>query len=75
MKIVLTYGDDWQGLYINDVLITEGHSVTVAEAVEAISERLPRLDISFETKEANYAWLNDRGGFPDKLEKVKLSNV
>ena len=74
MKISLVHGDDWQGLFINGILVTEGHRVTVEEAITAISERLVRQDIQFESLEANYKWLEDRGGFTEKLEKVKLGN-
>jgi hypothetical protein len=74
MKIVLVSGDDWEGLYINDCLITEGHKVTVREVVQAISERLIRLDITYEWKEADYEWLHVRGDLPQELKKVKFLN-
>lgn len=73
MELVIVNGDDWEGLYINGVLVTEGHSISNRELAEAIIERLPRLNISYECKEADIDWLHDRGSLPEKLEKVKLN--
>lgn len=74
MKIVIVNGDTWEGLYINDVLVCQGHSVSLRELGEAICERLPRLNMSFDTKHADLDWLDGEGYLPETLEEVKFEN-
>ena len=74
MRVVLATGDtDWQGLYVNGELVTQGHSVRLDELAEAIISRLPRLDISYEEKTVNYDWMKDRSDLPDDIEKVTFN--
>jgi hypothetical protein len=75
MKIVIaTNNDDWEGLYINDYLVTQGHEVTVDEVARAIAERLVRLDIQYERKDVDPRWLYERSDFPETLEEVIFLN-
>lgn len=36
-KLVLVLGDDWEGLYVDGALATQGHRVTLAEMAAALS--------------------------------------
>lgn len=65
-------GSDWSGVYIDDDLIFEGHSLDpffVAElAVDRRVEGVVRLYADIE-------WLEDRGDLPANLFDVKLGAV
>lgn len=43
IDVVMVYPEcgDWEALYINGVLATEGHSVRIDEAVESLGQRVP----------------------------------
>lgn len=76
MKIILATGDmDWQGLYVNGKLAAQGHNIQLHELADAIIERLPRLDISYEEKSVDYDWMEDRGDLPDNIEEVEFGNA
>ena len=64
-KIHLVSGDDWEGLYINGNLVTEGHQITNEELLEI-------LGVDFNTSLADIDWLEERGSFPEKLTDVKF---
>jgi hypothetical protein len=74
MKIVIVNGDTWRGLYINGVLVCQGHNVTARELGEAICERLPRLDMTYDEKYADLDWLDGEGYLPETLEEVKFED-
>lgn len=74
MEIIIVDADDWQGLYINGVLTCQGHSITAADVAEEIIERLPRLNMTFDVKEVNSKWMENRSDLPTELEKVKFLN-
>lgn len=55
--------DDWEGLYLDGKLVTEGHHVTLNDLAEAAG-------LDFKQREAThqgYAYLADQGDFPEKL--------
>lgn len=39
-KLTLVRADDWEGLYVGDNLVTEGHSIDLQEALEAVGMKL-----------------------------------
>lgn len=57
-------GDDWEGVYINGKLVTEGHHVR-------IDELLQLLGIDGGQIYADDAWLAEQGSLPENLEDVK----
>jgi len=64
-KFHFVYGDDWEGLYIDGKLVTEGHAITVEEFAEIIG-------VEFNESFADIDWLQEEGSLPEKLEDVKL---
>jgi len=63
---LVTNYEDWEGLYIDGVLKTEGHSIALREAFEACG-------ILLFVKEADHEWLDEQGSLPDTLKEVKLA--
>lgn len=69
-KLVLVRADDWEGIYVDGKLVTEGHSHDTLEAIKlAIKHGVSEA----ETKWANDAWLHDQGNLPNKLADVKFA--
>lgn len=56
--------DDWEGLYIDGKLVQEGHVIQK-------DELLRHFGITLDTVEVAPDWLEDRGGFPEKLSDVE----
>lgn len=69
-QFVIVDGDDWSGIYVDGVLLTEGHSFQAGEVLQAAMNHGP-VD-SIETRYADAAWLEDRGRLPTKLSDVKV---
>ncbi len=62
--------EDWQGLYINDDLITEGHNVYTFEALMHVSS-LGRFSLyAYTISDSADKWLNEYGSLPDSLEQL-----
>lgn len=68
-KLVLVRGDDWEGIYVDGTLVTEGHSTETIAAIEiAVAHHVTEC----ETQYADLAWLHDEGNLPRRLDEVKL---
>ncbi len=65
-KITIVYGDDWEGLYLNGVLVTENHSLHVGEVLEA-------LEISCGYEETDREWMDERRCLPRLLDDCKIT--
>ena len=61
---LLAYVDDWEGIYVDGVLVTEGHRIR-REEYASIVGRDP-----CEHREANSEVLADLGNFPRALSDV-----
>lgn len=61
---ITTNHDDWEGLYVNGVLFTEGHKLRSEDIFEA-------LGIEYEEITA-YSHLENYGSLPDKLEDLEV---
>lgn len=71
-KLVLVRGDDWEGIYVDGNLLTEGHSIEVMDAVQlAVTHRVTE----YETQWADLTWLHDEGNLPRRLDEVKLQGA
>lgn len=57
----MVYGDDWQGLYLNGVLFTEGHSVHISELGAIINNGGAN---QFTSHEVCFMWMYDMGHLP-----------
>jgi hypothetical protein len=77
MKVAIVRGEDWEGLYINDRLMNENHSIMTARALEILSEAFNALPpnsnpiIEVEAVDADDEWLSTRGSLPRNLKDVK----
>lgn len=67
--VVFVYGDDWQGLYVEDLLVTEGHQVSTNDALEAV-QNLGVFQIGLSI-EADQEWLESEGSLAAALADVK----
>jgi hypothetical protein len=63
--LVTSASGDWEGLYKNGVLLSEGHSIHIEDLFEL-------LELDFEQLEAKEDWVEERGDLPEKLEEVVL---
>jgi hypothetical protein len=63
-KVTFVDGDDWEGLYIDDKLVIEGHVVR-------IDDMLRLLGIDGEKIYADDEWLQEQGTLPVNLSEVK----
>jgi hypothetical protein len=69
-SVVMIYGDDWQGLYIDGRLKTEGHKISVCDFATHVCD-LGKFE--FDGEDADQDWLEDRGSLPKNLSEVKIS--
>lgn len=64
ITVVEDPGGDWVGLYVNDVLIFEGHSLSGVQLLDLLA-------LPFECVEADEEWLADCGNLPTTLADVR----
>ena len=71
IKIVIITANDWQGLYLNGVLVTEDHKIDAIAALRAMDgyKFEGRLDFS-NLAGVDEEWLLEQGRFPARLEYV-----
>ncbi len=66
---LVSNGDDWEGLYIDGVLVNEGHTITLGDLAEAFDCRLTRVDVLSD-------WLGGEvGRLPDKLTDIPKTAI
>lgn len=63
-KIVFVEGDEWEGLYIDNKLATEDHSLSVFEVLDLIG-------VNYKVVYPDDDWLYKVGKLPERLGKVK----
>ena len=71
-NIVFVDGDDWFGVYINDKLEDEGHSISSKNLIELMFKHQPIE--SFEYKYADGDWLYEVGRMPKDLKMVRFED-
>ena len=64
--IVSSSSGDWEGLYKDGVLVTEGHSISNRDI-------FANLGVSVQEKEAAEGWLEERGNLPKNLSDVEFA--
>lgn len=62
--ITIVRADDWEGLFINDDLQIQGHSLQLRDVLEI-------LGVEFEIKWAD-KYLSDVGWLPSRLQEVRF---
>jgi hypothetical protein len=66
--VTVVRGDDWSGLYIDGVLVEEGHRLGVEDVLEVVRHLGP-FDV--ETVDADQEWLESEGNLPKLLGEVR----
>lgn len=67
-NVILATNDmDWEGFYLNGVLIDEGCDIGI-EAI--LCELSKRGVINYTEKPVSAKWLNDIGNLPERLDDV-----
>jgi len=70
IKITRVLAEDWQGVYVDDRLEVEGHSIPDFDWINLIRKHFHE-DLQDETIEVNQEWLEERLGLPTNLRDVK----
>jgi hypothetical protein len=70
VDVVYVYGDDWAGVYFNDVLVYECHSVNW---LYVMNKLVNKHILSFREFEVDGEWLEIEGGMPPDLKSVVLA--
>lgn len=74
MKIQIVTGEDWQGLYINNVLEDEEHSLSVNIVVKQIADYINQFGIedgiSCYFYEIDQEWMEEQGGLPQDFTDI-----
>lgn len=83
MRIDIVYGDDWSGVFVDDELFTQDHSIRDDRWADLldVAWRRGKRDQNLEIAwwEIDYYWLENQGRFPsffsdipkDKLERTR----
>ena len=69
MKITYVVSSDWAGLYVENHLYAEGHSISVSEVIELFIQTNVTVT-EFEQKECSDLWIDDVGSLPENLAEV-----
>ena len=70
-KLTYIRADDWCGLYVNDVLNYQGHSLAPFHIMEAAGNDYFKLEQYDPGEEKIEFYLNDAMGFPATLTQLK----
>jgi hypothetical protein len=70
-QITLVNGDNWQGLYINEKLVMQDHSITGHDVMRLM---LYQVFDNSETLYPDQDWLDNLGNYPTNLVDVRLEN-
>ncbi len=74
MKVTSVFSDEWDGLFVNGLLVHSEHTIYVAEGIGAIAAKrgYPIIIESLTIETADQDWIDDMGDYPEKLSDVKL---
>lgn len=73
MKLTRVTSDDWEGLYLDDKLISQGNSVDVIYALRRyIKDNGAILLDKVASYPADEDWMKDRSELPESLGDVEL---
>ena len=70
-KMVIIRADDWEGIYIDGKLETEGHST---EPYDAVKIAIRHGVSSVESLWCDLDWIHDEGNLPRNLSDVRLAS-
>lgn len=73
MKLTRVTSDDWQGLYLDDKLISQGHSVDVIYALRRYIMKNGAIVLDeVSSCTADEDWMKDRSDLPESLRGVEV---
>lgn len=73
MKLTRVVSDDWEGVYLDDRLLNQGHSVDVFYALYLAIKANGALNIHLvSTIRVDEDWLREVGNLPVHLSEVKV---
>lgn len=67
-KMILAYGDDWTGIYVDGELCQSGHCV---DSFDAVSIAIEKGVTEVYEREVDFDWLHGEGDLPERIEDVK----
>lgn len=75
MKLTLVSGEeDWEGLYIDDDLVTENHTISSHQIIlELMNYREGKLNVELEDVQmitVSAPWMEKQGHLPNSLKKI-----
>ena len=71
--LILAQASDWQGLYLNEKLVTENHSVSLNNLVNSLDGIQICGTIISRIVYVDDDWLEEQGGLPKDLCDVKFT--
>lgn len=74
IALVRVYSEDWDALYANGRLVSQGHRVHLSDFALWLSVQGPVEITGYSTAIADEDWACDYGQFPEKLEDVKMAS-
>ena len=73
MRVDLVDGDTWVGLYFDERLVQEDHSIDAWQVIKLLAHADRKIKIG-EYWFACNDWLDTKGSFPDDLKDVVVSS-
>jgi len=70
INIKLVDADDWIGIYVNDKLVYEGHSIYPTQLLDILKKHAD-AGFNYEAVECDDDWLAKRGNLPQNFNEVK----
>jgi hypothetical protein len=67
-KLLILTTDDWEGLFIDGKLATEGHSISLYEFCKI-------LGIKVDFKEVDDEYMYEMGSFPQNLDEIPEDKI
>lgn len=77
IKIIYISADDWCGVYVNNDLVIENHSIDFGYGIKAIAKHISDNGIEvnqlvFEKYEIDQEWIEDSGNLPDRFDEIPV---
>lgn len=77
VKLIYIFADDWCGIYVNNDIVINNHSMDFDYGVRAISNYIIENNIecnqfTYEKYAIDPVWLEDNGELPEKLDKIPV---
>lgn len=73
MRLTRVTSDDWEGLYLDDKLISQGHSVDVIYVLRRYIKNNGAIVLDeVVSYPADEDWMKDRSDLPESLREVEV---